>query len=254
MTTPPRLPRSRRLRAGDAYPAGHKLHSRRASLRSYHPDTIRSRGSRRRTGACDLKEHPSPPAATVLGRLRPGPTLAWLAAPVSSSSVAVLGRLRVTLWVPGLFRVEPTSLVNLGSVRSTWASVITVRELRHGEVETLATVSRRAHLARQSRLSTKHVGFRHSCARALTRGGGDAGDRFASSSPRLVSFSSKLSSDRSTWASLTSVCELWREEVNTPATALRRAPFASQPRPGMKRVGFRYSARALAQGWGSAGG
>ena len=74
MTTPPRLPRSRRLWVGDAFPAGHKLHSRRASLRSYHPDTIRSRGSRRRTGACDLKEHPSPPAATVLGRLRPGPT------------------------------------------------------------------------------------------------------------------------------------------------------------------------------------
>ena len=51
----------------------------------------------------------------------------------------------------------------------------------------LATVSRRAHLARQSRLSTKHVGFRHYCARAPTRGGGlgDAGDRFESSFPRL---------------------------------------------------------------------
>ena len=46
------------------------------------------------------------------------------------------------------------------------------------------TVSRRAHLARHSRLSTKHVGFRHYCARAPTRGGGDAGDRFASISPR----------------------------------------------------------------------
>ena len=48
-----------------------------------------------------------------------------------------------------LLRVELTSLVILGSVRSTWASVITVRELRHGEVETLATVSRRAPLACQ---------------------------------------------------------------------------------------------------------
>jgi hypothetical protein len=63
-----------------------------------------------------------------------------LAAPVSPFSVAVLGRLRVILWVLGLFRAELTSLVNLGSVRSTWASVITVREHRHGEVETLATV------------------------------------------------------------------------------------------------------------------
>ena len=130
--------------------------------------------------------------------------------------MAVLGRLRVILWVLGLFRAELTSLVNLGSVRSTWASVITVRELRHGEVETLATI--------RAELSV------------------------------LVSFSSRLSSDRSTWASITPVCELWHGEVNAPVTASRQAPFASQPRPGMKRVGFRYSARALAQGWGSAGG
>ena len=54
--------------------------------------------------------------------------------------------------------------------------------------------------------------------------------------------------------SVTSVCELWREEVDTPATASRRAPFASQPRPRTKRVGFRYCARALAQGCRSAGG
>ena len=153
-----------------------------------------------------------------------------------------------------LFRVELTSLVILGSVRSTWASVITVRELRHGEVEALATVLRRAHLARQSRLSTKHVGFRHYCARSPDTGRWRRWRPFRVELSALVSFSSKLSSDRSTWASITSVCELWREEANAPATASRRAPFASQPQPRMKRVGFRYCARALAQGCGSVGG
>ena len=155
-----------------------------------------------------------------------------------------------------MFRVELTSLVNLGSVRSTWASVITVRELRHGEVEALATVLRRAHLARQSRLSTKHVGFRRYCARAPTRRGGGAGDRFASSSlrssisaryearglPSLRCASSdtgrwrrwrpfrveltslvNLGSVQSTWASVVTVHELRHGEVEALATVLRRA-------------------------------
>ena len=151
----------------------------------------------------------------------------------------------------------------------------------------LATVSRRAHLARQSRLSTKHVGFCHYCARAPTRGGGDAGDRFASSSPRLSA------SARSAWASITLVYKLWFGEVDMPATVSRRASscirsasaqnearglpvllcaslgtkrrlcwpptcvklyLACLPPLGTKRAGFRYyCARASARGGGYAG-
>ena len=91
--------------------------------------------------------------------------------------------------------------------------------MRKGHVE---TVSRRAHPARQSRLSTKHVGFRHHCARAPTRGGGDAGDRSASSSPRLSATA------RSAWASLALVYKLWCGEVDMPATVSRRASSCVQ--------------------------
>ena len=97
---------------------------------------------------------------------------------------------------------------------------------RKGHAE---TVSRRAHPACQSRLSTKHVGFRHHCARAPTRGGGDAGDRFASSSPRLSATA------RSAWASLALVYKLWCGEVDMPATVSRRASSCVRSSFGTKR-------------------
>ena len=149
-----------------------------------------------------------------------------------------------------LFRVELTSLVILGSVRSTWASVITVRELRHGDVETLATVSRRAlracQLQQQAQLRSKHVGFYNLRMRALARGGECAGDRFASSSIR----ESTSAQDEARWLPVlctspgTRVWFCWRLISIEPYL-----PRTTQL--GTKRVGFfRYCGRGLAQGRG----
>ena len=167
---PPRLPRSGRLWAGDAFPAGHKLHSRRASLRSYHPDTIRSRGSRRRTGACGLKEHPSPPAATVLGRLRPGPT---------SPGWPLLSARSVWLFWAGC--VPPSGCRDCfasSSPRSSTSAQYEARGLpsllcastdtgRWRRWRPFASSSPRRQLQQQAQLRSKHVGFFNLCVRAL---------------------------------------------------------------------------------------
>ena len=49
-----------------------------------------------------------------------------------------------------------------------------------------------------------------------------------------------ISSERSTLASVTSVRELWHEEVDTPAIVLHQAPLAHRPQLSSKRVGFHY--------------
>ena len=65
------------------------------------------------------------------------------------------------------FASSSPSLVNLGSVRSTWASVFTVRELRYEEVDMLATDLSQAHLACHPQLRTKRVGFCNYVVRPL---------------------------------------------------------------------------------------
>ena len=49
-----------------------------------------------------------------------------------------------------------------------------------------------------------------------------------------------ISPERSTLASVTSVRELWHEEVDTPAIVLHQAPLAHRPQLSSKRVGFHY--------------
>ena len=145
--------------------------------------------------------------------------------------------------------------ISLGPERSAWASGTPVRELRHKEATRLATDLRQA------------------------QGGGYAGECFASSSPPSRLLTSRLSvgkerstrasatvalepgykkrirwhlscvdlpsvvnisSERSTLASVTSVRELWHEEVDTPAIVLHQAPLAHRPQLSSKRVGFHY--------------
>jgi hypothetical protein len=74
------------------------------------------------------------------------------------------------------------------------------------------------------------MGFHYSYAQAPARGGGDDGDRFTSSL-FILSVSARNE------ARGTCVSELWCEDVDTPATVSR---CASQPRLSSKHVGFRH--------------
>ena len=172
------------------------------------------------------KEHSSS-AATVLGRLRPGPTPPSWRLPVSPFSVAVLAGCvsLVPAWAAAA--AGGGGVGACGVEQSAWASIETVSGTRRW----ICWRPYRVKLSSLVSLSSDGLSLQfYSYAQAPARGGGDDGDRFTSSL-FILSVSARNE------ARGTCVSELWCEDVDTPATVSR---CASQPRLSSKHVGFRH--------------